>query len=105
MVTILKFSESMEIETDRKRLKQILTNLVVNAIKFTDQGSVTIMARIERRGYSLPRSELVDAVDSLTEVEPQVIPQYDLIVDVIDTGVGIAKEEMVNLFQMFGKLQ
>ena len=64
------------IETDRTRLRQILFNLVSNAIKFTVEGSVRIVARF------LPN-------DSAIEVE------------VADTGIGISKEQQGKLFQPF----
>ena len=64
------------IETDRTRLRQILFNLVSNAIKFTANGKVEIIARF------LPS-------DSAIEVE------------VADTGIGISKEQQEKLFQPF----
>jgi PAS domain S-box-containing protein len=64
------------IETDRTRLRQILFNLVSNAIKFTAEGKVEIMARV------LPN-------DSELEVE------------VTDTGIGISREQQEKLFQPF----
>jgi PAS domain S-box-containing protein len=62
------------IQTDRTRLRQILINLVSNAIKFTEQGRVEIVARF---------------VDGLLQIE------------VIDTGIGIAREHQEILFQPF----
>ena len=64
------------IETDRTRLRQILFNLVSNAIKFTAEGKVEIIARF------LPN-------DSALEVE------------VADTGIGISREQQGKLFQPF----
>jgi PAS domain S-box-containing protein len=64
------------IETDRTRLRQILLNLVSNAVKFTEEGSVQIIARF------LPD-------DSMLEVE------------VADTGIGISREQQGRLFQPF----
>ncbi len=64
------------IETDRTRLRQILFNLVSNAIKFTAEGKVEIIARF------LPN-------DSALEVE------------VADTGIGISSEQQGKLFQPF----
>ena len=64
------------IETDRTRLRQILFNLVSNAIKFTAKGSVKIIVRF------LPN-------DSALEVE------------VADTGIGISEEQQGRLFQPF----
>jgi PAS domain S-box-containing protein len=65
-----------KIETDRTRLRQILLNLVSNAVKFTEQGKVQIVARFL-------------ANDSTLEVE------------VGDTGIGIAKEQQGRLFEPF----
>jgi PAS domain S-box-containing protein len=65
-----------KIETDRTRLRQILFNLVSNAVKFTERGSVQIVARFL-------------ANDSALEIE------------VVDTGIGIAAEQQGRLFQPF----
>ena len=60
------------------RFQQILTNLIVNAIKFTDRGSVIVeISGIEK--------------DDST----------DLTIDVIDTGIGIAKDKMQVIFDKF----
>jgi PAS domain S-box-containing protein len=64
------------IRTDRTRLRQIVINLVSNAIKFTEHGRVEIVLRyLKDRG--------------LLEVE------------VIDTGIGIASEHQKILFERF----
>jgi two-component system CheB/CheR fusion protein len=65
-----------KIETDRTRLRQILLNLVSNAVKFTEKGNVKIVARFL-------------ANDSTLEVE------------VADTGIGIAREQQGRLFEPF----
>jgi signal transduction histidine kinase/AmiR/NasT family two-component response regulator len=64
------------LETDRTRVRQILLNLVSNAIKFTEQGTVQIIARFHAR-------------ESALEIE------------VTDTGIGIPKEQQKHLFQPF----
>ncbi len=67
------------IRTDPYRLRQILINLVGNAIKFTSQGSVRIVAQLIPPSSSKPA----------------------LAVDVIDTGVGISPEKLEMIFQPF----
>jgi signal transduction histidine kinase/CheY-like chemotaxis protein len=69
----------VEIETDPLRLRQILTNLVSNAVKFTDLGSVEI--RVE-------------------SVRPEDGP-CRLRVEVEDTGIGIPKEQLGRIFEPF----
>lgn len=67
------------VETDEKRLRQVLINLLGNAIKFTDAGSVTLRAEV------LKQSET----------------HAELFFQVIDTGVGIAPENLTKLFEAF----
>jgi PAS domain S-box-containing protein len=66
------------IESDAGKLKQIITNLVGNAIKFTDKGVVTIDTRLEKRG----ENSLV-------------------FIDVIDTGIGMTAEQATSVFTPF----
>lgn len=60
--------------SDPYRLKQILTNLISNAIKFTQRGSVEVSAKLEKD---------------------------NIIIAVIDTGIGIAKAEQHAVFKEF----
>ncbi|KML46896.1 histidine kinase [Burkholderia cepacia] len=64
---------------DPVRLRQIVTNLVSNAIKFTKHGTVTVDARLSRVGTGNQRVEIA----------------------VSDTGVGIPKESMSTLFDVY----
>jgi signal transduction histidine kinase/CheY-like chemotaxis protein len=68
---------------DSIRLKQILVNIVGNAVKFTEAGSVSINAQYLHAG---------------TETGPT-----QLVVSVSDTGRGLAKEEQHKLFQPFSQ--
>ena len=66
------------IVTDPRRLRQVLINLVGNAIKFTLEGRVEVVARlIARDGESL------------------------LAFDVVDSGIGMDRDQMERLFQPF----
>ncbi|MDR3238665.1 MAG: response regulator [Clostridiales bacterium] len=67
---------------DDVRIKQILFNLLSNAVKFTREGAVTLVVSGER----VPE-------DSIR-----------LTFDVHDTGIGIRREDMKNLFQAFTQL-
>ncbi len=65
--------------TDSTRLRQIIVNLVSNAVKFTAQGEVTVSVRAERGEGGV----------------------YRLGVSVCDTGIGIAPAQLDRLFQPF----
>jgi len=69
------------ITTDPTRLRQILVNLVGNAIKFTQAGGVRIVTRLRDDGESDGESKLR--------------------FDVIDTGIGIPEEQIQNVFGEF----
>jgi signal transduction histidine kinase len=64
---------------DDRRLRQVLLNLLGNAIKFTDHGTVTLRASAEAKGPA----------------------QVLLRLDVEDTGVGMRPEELERIFQPF----
>ncbi len=68
------------ITADEKRLRQVLINLIGNAIKFTDRGSVTIQVKT-------------------IVVESNGTAQLRFII--ADTGVGIAPKDINKLFQTF----
>jgi PAS domain S-box-containing protein len=70
---------------DPTRLRQILMNLVSNAIKFTDAGHVTISA-----GASTVGGNTSDGM-----------PQ--LVIDIVDTGVGLTIDQTHRLFKHFGQ--
>ena len=67
------------VEADEKRLRQVLINLLGNAIKFTDVGSVTLR---------------VDVVE-------MSVSHVSLFFQIVDTGVGIARADLDKLFQAF----
>ena len=67
------------IKGDPTKVNQVLVNLVGNAIKFTEKGSVSIMASLQKTDNCKPA----------------------IIFDVIDTGIGIAPEYISTLFESF----
>ncbi|WP_433253636.1 HAMP domain-containing protein [Streptosporangium sp. CA-135522] len=73
-----------ELLMDEQRLRQVLRNLLSNAVKFTEEGSVQL--RIERVG----RMDLLGVPD-----------QEALAFHVVDTGIGIAKENLSQIFDAF----
>jgi PAS domain S-box-containing protein len=76
---------------DQNRLRQILTNLVGNAVKFTDRGGVTIRLHAALSPLG--------SAPSPTEQRP-----LELIGEVIDTGVGIPADQLPRLFRAFSQL-
>ena len=65
------------IRTDERKLRQVLINLLNNALKFTDEGGVTL------------------------RIKPHPADIYTLLFEIEDTGAGIAKAELDTLFEAF----
>ncbi len=92
----LEFSCTMEpdtafqINTDRNHMRQVMINLVGNAIKFTEDGSVKMVVTRDR-------------------IPPEQTPApgktyYHVIIKVSDTGIGIPEEKRAHLFKPFHQL-
>ncbi len=69
---------SETLNTDRRRLTQVLSNLVRNAVKFTQKGTVSVKVGSTEQGK--------------------------LLFEVLDTGAGIPEKELGKLFQDFSQL-
>lgn len=70
--------QPIELKTDRAKLSRVISNLIGNAIKFTEKGRVTV---------SVTRS-----------------PAGEALVMVRDTGIGIAPEQLDRIFDEFAQL-
>tara|TARA_R110001592_G_scaffold357416_1_gene660569 strand:+ start:128875 stop:130992 length:2118 start_codon:yes stop_codon:yes gene_type:complete len=71
------------VRCDPLRLKQVLFNLIGNAIKFTREGGVEIRARWK------------ESLDGKAHLE----------IEIEDTGIGISRQEQENLFQPFAQVK
>jgi signal transduction histidine kinase len=70
--------ETAKIYADSERTKEILINLIGNALKYTAQGSVSVSGKIKDNSY---------------------------LITVADTGFGISAEDQKRLFQKFSRIQ
>jgi len=80
--TFFKGELPTQIKTDYVRLRQVLTNLIGNAIKFTEKGGVTVVTEMVERVIN---GELVEK----------------LRIEVRDTGIGMTQEQADKIFTPF----
>lgn len=78
------------IQTDEYRLRQLLMNLIGNAIKFTSDGRVDVLAELEP----------VSPADAQADDEGE---RFRLRIDVIDTGIGIEADRLELVFEPFSQ--
>ena len=81
-------SAAIEFWGDGTRIRQILVNLVANAVKFTESGGVLVDARLQNETRERPEAPL----------------WAELIVTVTDTGIGIPEEKLARLFKPFSQI-
>ncbi|MAI64198.1 MAG: hybrid sensor histidine kinase/response regulator [Alteromonas sp.] len=83
------------IRTDPTRLRQILINLITNAVKFTDKGSITLTiemepSKVSQQSESYAESKALESVLRFT---------------VDDTGIGMAPDKLDNIFHPFEQIE
>lgn len=78
------------VKTDESKLRQVLINLLGNAIKFTDTGRVTLRVKVADSSCFV-----------VDDSSPSIINNPRLLFEVEDTGLGIAANELDKLFKPF----
>jgi len=74
-ISLDRIPETLEIESDKTRMRQIILNLLGNAIKFTKNGLIHVGINLSRPGW--------------------------VAIQIKDTGIGIDKEHLNNIFELF----
>lgn len=95
---LIESQTPISIVGDITRLRQILTNLVGNALKFTQKGEVVVYVN----------STLLSSPDSaekenLDQTQP-ALSQYEIRFAVKDTGIGIPRDRLERLFKSFSQI-
>ncbi|MEM7579376.1 MAG: ATP-binding protein [Cyanobacteria bacterium P01_A01_bin.80] len=81
-------NDEILVYSDYLRLKQVMINLVGNAIKFTHEGHITVTADVVRKKVIFKDQEFPGMVK----------------VRVVDTGIGVSLDQQDKLFQLFSQV-
>ncbi len=100
-VSIDVATEQAKIRTDPTHLRQILINLLGNAVKYTLRGDIDIRARFNREGPEL-RNLAVTGQYTILSLEGE---NGWLSIEVRDTGIGIARIDQERIFEEFEQVR
>lgn len=96
------------IVADEGRLRQILINLVGNAIKFTHQGEISVKAFVTKypktNGTSLPTNNHAPAENDMPTENHAPEEKIEIGFEVQDTGIGIPPDKLNRLFRAFSQV-
>ncbi len=96
--------QPIAVKADQAKLKQVFLNVIYNAMKFTDQGSIVIDARIETAAVQSVESASQNGQSGLSE--PAGLHNSSsldawIVISVKDTGIGIDPTQQHKLFRPF----
>lgn len=97
-LSLVMGSSLPRIRSDPTHLRQILVNLIGNAVKYTDTGSIVIKTRVFGKEGAL--SEKLPAVVAATQEDAESW----LAIQVIDSGIGIAAGNQERVFEEFEQI-
>ena len=92
IVLNLEMADDAMIKADPRKLKQVMINLLGNALKFTPEGgTISVIVEVRR--------------DALISAEPGAAVAREVVIMVRDTGIGIRPDDMPRLFEKFTQFE
>lgn len=90
---ILNIDSHIVLTSDKKRTYQVILNLLSNAVKYSEQGTITVNARMEKSQQKSTR-----------EATEKALEGDNVVIVISDTGIGISPEAQGRLFKPFERV-
>ena len=96
-----KCQDYLKVYADRAKLKQVLINVLGNAVKFTDSGKIVIDISLDNQKITSFSTSDESNESKETEKQEPLQREEQIMIKIQDSGIGIAPEQQDKLFRPF----
>jgi two-component system, OmpR family, sensor histidine kinase VicK len=91
------------VEADKERLMQVISNLMNNAIKFTDKGAITVITKKKEEEEERSNEIIVSVKDTGSGIDPEIMPRlFSKFATKSQTGTGLGLFISQNIVEAHG---
>jgi signal transduction histidine kinase len=96
---IVYYPDDIFVHADREKIIEVVTNLLTNAIKFTQEGTIMVTSKLDKENNIVQ----ITVADTGTGIDPEIMPKiFDKFVTKSDKGTGIGLYICKNIVEAHG---